>query len=167
MGRDGFILAALGCRVMLCERSPIIHALLDDGLKRAGSDPRLSAIVNRISLLVGDSRELLPLLSLDHRPEVIYLDPMFPSRDKKSALVKKEMRVIRTLVGEDADSSDLLQVAIAHASKRVVCKRPILAVPLTGSLLQGTKGHQPDFSIKTPKHRFDIYRPSPGQQNNF
>ena len=33
-------------------------------------------------------------------PQVIYLDPMFPHRDK-SALVKKEMRVFRPLVGDD------------------------------------------------------------------
>ena len=150
LGRDGFVLASLGCRVICCERSAIIHALLEDGLKRADADPRLSAIVSRIRLYAGDSREVLPMLTLEQHPEVIYLDPMFPSRTKKSALVKKEMRMIRAMVGDDQDTSDLLQAAIAHAGKRVVCKRPILAAPLTG---------KPDFAITTPKHRFDIYLP--------
>lgn len=152
LGRDGFILASLGCRVVLCERSAIIHALLQDGLKRAGTDPRLSTIVSRITLSAEDSRTLLPMLAHEHRPDVIYLDPMFPSRTKKSALVKKEMRMIRRMVGEDGDSIALLQAAIACAGKRVVCKRPIQAAPIEG---------QPDFSITTPKHRFDIYLPRP------
>ena len=34
-GADGFVLASLGCRVTMCERSPIIGALLQDGLDRA------------------------------------------------------------------------------------------------------------------------------------
>ena len=159
LGRDGFILASLGCRVILCERSAVVHALLHDGLTRAGSDPRLNAIVSRITLYAGDSRQLLPMLTPDDRPDVIYLDPMFPSRTKKSALVKKEMRLIRTVVGDDHDTSALLQVAIAHARKRVVCKRPILAAPLEWHLPDGTEGRQPDFAITTPNHRFDIYLP--------
>lgn len=148
LGRDGFLLAALGCRVTLCERSPILAALLHDGLQRAAADPRLQEIVERIDLQLGDTIRLLPDLALRERPEVISLDPMFPHRTK-SALVKQEMRLVRDLVGEDQDSSELLAVALTHAGKRVVCKRPIQAPPLTGPA--------PDFAITTPKHRFDVY----------
>jgi len=144
LGRDGFLLAALGCQVTLCERSPIIHALLRDGLARAAADPRLADTVSRITLHGGDSRQLL----LVHRPQVVSLDPMFPHRSK-SALVKKEMRVVRAVVGEDPDSGDLLEAALQQAERRVVCKRPIQAPTLPG--------RQPDFAITTPKHRFDIY----------
>lgn len=147
LGRDGFLLAALGCRVTLCERSALIHALLRDGLARAACDPRLGAIAGRIRLYPGDALTLLPTLAQD-RPEVIYLDPMFPHRTK-SALVKKEMRLVRLVVGGDSDTNDLLREALAHAGKRVVCKRPIQAAPLAGP--------RPDFAITTPRHRFDIY----------
>lgn len=150
LGRDGFLLAALGCRVILCERSPIIHALLRDGLKRAAGDPRLSAITGLLRLYGGDSSQLLPMLADEYHPEVIYLDPMFPHRTK-SALVKKEMRLVRTVVGDDPDTSSLLHAAISLAGKRVVCKRPIQALII--------EGPRPDFAIRTPKHRFDIYLP--------
>lgn len=154
LGRDGFLLAALGCRLILCERSPVLHALLRDGLRRAMNDARLAAIASRIELLAGDSHALLPALPHERRPEVIYLDPMFPHR-QKSALVKKEMRLVRGLVGDDEDTPTLLQAALAHASRRVVCKRPGTAPVLPGP--------PPTFAITTPKHRFDIYlvKPTP------
>lgn len=161
LGRDGFILASLGCRVILCERSAIVHALLHDGLTRAAIDPRLSLIANRITLYGGDCRTLLPTLPTELRPDTIYLDPMFPGRGKKSALIKKEMRIVRTVVGDDQDTSALLQAAIEHATKRVVCKRPIQAPPLELPPQDGVPQRRPDFAISTPKHRFDIYLPSP------
>ena len=42
------------------------------------------------------------------------------STAEKQALVKKEMRLLRQLVGPDADAFDLMQVALACAQKRVV-----------------------------------------------
>ena len=60
---------------------------------------------------------------------MIYLDPMFPHRDK-SALVKKEMQVFRTVVGDDDDSPALLKAALAVATYRVVVKRPRKAEPV-------------------------------------
>jgi len=156
LGRDGFILAALGCQVGLCERSAAIAALLADGLRRAATDPRLSAIAARIALYQGDSRHYLPSLPTDKRPEVIYLDPMFPSRGKKSALIKKEMRLVRKVVGDDEDTAELLRTALSYAGKRVVCKRPIEADPLSEDGQQG-RALGPDFAITTPNHRFDVY----------
>ena len=35
LGRDSFVLATLGCEVQMVERSPVVHALLSDGLARA------------------------------------------------------------------------------------------------------------------------------------
>lgn len=148
LGRDGFLLAALGCQVMLCERSAIIHALLDDGLRRAGKNPRLINTAQRITLLRADSLEVLASLKAAQRPEVIYLDPMFPHRGK-SALVKKEMRLVRAVVGDDYDTEGLLRLCLGQAIKRVVCKRPRAASPLSGP--------PASFSISTPKHRFDVY----------
>lgn len=148
LGRDGFILAELGCRVVLCERSPLIHALLADGLKRALDDPASAAVINqRLTLLAADATTYLN--ALPHpAAEVIYLDPMFPER-KKSALVKKEMRLLRLVAGEDDDAAALLQAALAKAGKRVVVKRPAPAPPLPGP--------PPSFSQTGKSNRFDIY----------
>ncbi|MDH3394254.1 MAG: class I SAM-dependent methyltransferase, partial [Desulfobulbaceae bacterium] len=148
LARDAFILAALGCKVTLIERSPVIGALVEDGLKRAATDPEVAAIVNRLQLLIGDSTLLLNQITEEERPEVIYLDPMYPHRSK-SALVKKEMRILRMLVGDDPDAPKLLAAALATAKERVVVKRPIKAEPITGPA--------PNMAITGKTGRFDVY----------
>ena len=149
LARDAFILASLGCRVTLIERSPVIAALVNDGLKRAIADQEAAAIINdRLRLLVGDSCDLLQKIPGDQRPEVIYLDPMYPHRSK-SALVKKEMRILRLLVGDDPDAPSLLEAALTCARERVVVKRPIKAEPISGPA--------PDMAITGKTSRFDVY----------
>ncbi len=148
LGRDGFILASLGCMVQLVERSPVVAALLEDGLRRAkeaGSEAGL--IRQRLNLLVGHGLQILNTWQ-GERPDVVYIDPMYPHRSK-SALVKKEMRLIRLLVGDDEDSNTLLLAALAVASRRVVVKRPRLAPALTGP--------EPNFTISGKNSRFDVY----------
>jgi 16S rRNA (guanine1516-N2)-methyltransferase len=93
LGRDGFVLASLGCAVTLIERQPLIAALLEDGLARARGDREVGPIVAQMQLLTGNAIELMDAWE-GEPPQVIYLDPMFPHRDK-SALVKKEMRLFR------------------------------------------------------------------------
>ena len=148
LGRDGFILAHLGCAVRWIERSPIVAALLADGLERALADPALSGRLQLRLEAVADASEYLPTLSAEQAPEVVYLDPMYPHRDK-SALVKKEMRVLRLLVGEDQDSTALLAAALACARSRVVVKRPKGA-----PLLVGPKPHH---TIEGKNTRYDVY----------
>ncbi|MDH5299140.1 MAG: class I SAM-dependent methyltransferase, partial [Desulfobulbaceae bacterium] len=150
LARDAFVLACLGCRVTLMERSPILAALVTDGLQRAMADPETAAIVSeRLRLVQGDSRDLLLQMAEGERPEVVYLDPMYPHRTK-SALVKKEMRALRLLVGDDADAPALLAAALAAAEERVVVKRPINADPITGQ--------SPSLAVFGKTHRFDVYR---------
>jgi len=79
---------------------------------------------------------------------VIYLDPMFPD-SRKSALVKKEMRILREVVGEDVDATELLQLALLCAKRRVVVKRARLA-----SIIEGPK---PDLQFKGKSSRYDVY----------
>ncbi|MFO1372598.1 MAG: class I SAM-dependent methyltransferase [Candidatus Competibacteraceae bacterium] len=149
LGRDAFVLACLGCTVQMVERSPIVAALLNDGLMRAAQDPDIGTVVAaRLHLTVADGREYLWQLASDQRPDVVYLDPMYPHR-QKSALVKKEMRLLRQLVGDDWDASILLAAALACARWRVVVKRPRLAPLLTGP--------PPTVQIIAPNTRFDVY----------
>ena len=147
LGRDAFVLASLGCRVTLIERSPVVAALLQDGLARAGQDPEIGPWVReRMQLLHGPAVETL--LALTERPEVIYLDPMFPHK-QKSALVKKEMRVFQSLVGADLDADAPLPAALRTAENRVVVKRPDYA----GWLNE----HKPSMAVETKSNRFDVY----------
>jgi 16S rRNA (guanine1516-N2)-methyltransferase len=152
LGRDAFVLACLGCSVHLVERSPVIAALVRDGLERAAQDPEIGAILReRLRLTVTDSRTLLANLGESERPDVVYLDPMYPHR-RKAALVKKEMRLLRGLVGDDPDAPVLLAAALRCARRRVVVKRPRLAPFLEGS--------RPAMSITAENTRFDVYWPT-------
>lgn len=108
----------------------MVAALLDDGLERAKQDPEIGEWVSeRMSLLHASSLVALGELADDNafiKPDVVYLDPMYPHPEnkKKSALVKKEMRVFQSLVGADTDADGLLEPALKLAAKRVVVKRP-------------------------------------------
>lgn len=148
LGRDSFILAMLGCQVRMFERSPVVAALLADGLARAAEDPDVSEVVQRMCLQVGDARQSLLALSDAERPDVVYVDPMHPERTKAAA-VKKEMRLFRDLVGTDADDAELLQAALQIAQKRVVVKRPRKAVAI--------EGPKPSLVFEGKSTRFDVY----------
>ena len=130
LGRDAFLLASLGAKVTLIERSPFIYDLLQEGMERARAAGGITAgVIARMRLIKGDSIALLPGLA----PEIIFVDPMHPAR-QKSALVKAEMRQIREIVGVDEDQYELMKVALASASKRVVLKWPAKAAPMEGLL---------------------------------
>lgn len=148
LGKDAFVLACLGCRVTLLERSPIIAALLQNGMQRALADAEVAQIVgNQMQLFNTDARTYLSS-SNPPRADVIYLDPMFPERSK-SALVKKEMRLFKAIVGDDSDASELLALALTRAHRRVVVKRPRLAPPL--------QGPGAAYSLQGKSIRYDIY----------
>ncbi len=128
LGRDSFLLASLGAKVTLIERSGHLHGLLLAALERArntGGD--IAEIANRMTLLHGDARTLLP----DLNPEIVLVDPMHPPR-KSTALVKQEMRQLRDIVGSDEDGASLMQTALDCAVKRVVLKWPLRADPMPG-----------------------------------
>lgn len=147
LGRDAFVLASLGCEVDLIERQPLIGALLEEGLQRAAGDAQVGAIVARMRLKLGNAIALMADWQGD-APQVIYLDPMFPHRDK-SALVKKEMRLFRPFVGDDPDAPALLAAALALASHRVVVKRPRKAPIIEGA--------RPGYALEGKSSRYDIY----------
>ena len=149
LGRDAFVLACLGCMVCMVERSPIVAALLRHGLAQAEQDPEIGPLIReRMQLRLADSRTFMAGMREEQRPDVVYLDPMYPQRSKK-ALVKKEMRALRRIAGEDEDAPALLQAALKCARRRVVVKRPSYAL-----LLQGPP---PTVQIESKNTRFDVY----------
>lgn len=128
LGRDAFLLASLGAEVVMIERSERMHSLLVQGMAEAVKEGgEFREIVGRMTLLEGDAKDLLPELS----GEAILIDPMHPPR-KNSALVKRELRQVREIVGTDADAVDLVRVALKHARNRVVLKWPAKADPIEG-----------------------------------
>lgn len=152
LGRDAFVLAALGCEVSLMERSPLVHALLTDGFLRArhDGDAAVQAVLGRMQLLQGESRERFAAIARGElpQPDVIYLDPMFPPRSK-SASVKKDIALLHTLLGVEEDFASLFAAALPCAKHRVVVKRP------------GTKHDpalpQPAFVVEGKAAHFEVY----------
>lgn len=147
LGRDAFVLACVGCSILLVERNPIVCALLEDGLNRAYLDPEIGGFMQE-RMKLANVRSIADLSPEHNFADVVYLDPMYPHK-QKSALVKKEMRVFQHLVGADLDSDNFLLPAKALAHKRVVVKRPDYA-PFLADI-------KPDFSQETKNHRFDVY----------
>lgn len=146
LGRDAFFLASLGARVTLIERSSRMHDLLAEGLERASAQGgRHAETVERMTLVHGDSRALLPQLN----PQVVLIDPMHPPRGN-TALVKKEMRLIRELVGTDPDAVELMQAALEAAQARVVLKWPLRAAPMPGI-------RKPSHQILGKSTRYDVF----------
>jgi 16S rRNA (guanine1516-N2)-methyltransferase len=144
LGGDAVHLAALGYRVAAVERDPIVSALAQDGLRRARAERLLS---DNPAWHTADARAILP--ALRPAPDTIYLDPMFPAKRKKSAAVRKEMHLLRLLVGEQGDAAELLAVARHVATDRVVVKRPLDAAPLAPG---------PSASHAGKLIRYDVYR---------
>jgi 16S rRNA (guanine1516-N2)-methyltransferase len=148
LGQDAFVMALYGCEVRMLERSPIVYALLRDGLERAKADPDIAGVSSKLSLKLADAKTELLTLSEAQRPEVVYLDPMYPESGK-SAAKRKEMRLFREVVGADTDVQELFKVGLETATKRVVIKRPIKAPELA----------KPNFVLRGTTTRFDVYVP--------
>ena len=155
LGADAFVLASLGCTVTMIERSPLIAAILKDGMDRALKHKRTEEIIkNRMRLHCGDTIKLLR--TMQETFQTIYLDPMYPHKSG-SALNKQAMRTIRNLVGDDTDAGLLLDIALTKALKRVVVKRPKNASLLSEST--------PSHTITMKNGRFDVYLTFKGRLN--
>jgi 16S rRNA (guanine1516-N2)-methyltransferase len=148
LGHDAALLALLGYDVIALERSPIIAALCEDGLRRALADADLGPrLRDRLRIVHADAREYLP--TMRPKPDAVYIDPMFPPKRKASALAKKSIRLVRQVVGDDPDAAELVAIARAVARQRVVVKRPSYAEPLAPN---------PTMSYEGTLVRYDVYR---------
>ncbi len=141
-GRDAAVLASFGAAVLMVERQPVVAALLADGLERMSQQ----SLTMALSLLNRDTKDYLSTLATIDFPDVIYIDPMHPLR-QKSALVKKDMQALQQIIGEDQDVRGLIELAMTRTRHRVVVKWPQRLEPLL----------PPHASINGKTVRFDIY----------
>lgn len=153
LGEDSLLLAAAGFTVTMFERDSAIAALLRDALERAADEPQLAGIVERMTLVEGDSVAGLRELSVP--PDVVFLDPMFPERTK-SAAVKKKFQLLHHLERPCEDEEGLLDAALAVRPRKVVIKRPA-----KGPWLAGVK---PSHSLAGKAVRYDVIVPPPSSR---
>ncbi|MDN5872881.1 MAG: class I SAM-dependent methyltransferase [Sinobacteraceae bacterium] len=146
LGRDAWVLAALGAEVRLIERSAHVAAMLEDALGRALENLAMRDTASRLRLYHADARVWLAEHS-DSTWDGIYLDPMYP-QTRKSALPTKAMQFLREVTHGDPDADELLGIAQQHA-RRVAVKRPLHATALAGC--------KADTTITASRVRFDLY----------
>lgn len=145
LGEDSWLLAALGCRVTAIERNAVVASLLRDGLNRARVF--MPEIAERIEMVEADAIEWLAERGSEGVDiDVVYVDPMFPAKSK-AALQRKEMRLLRDLVGMDLDAGELLTAARRVAKQRVVVKRPLHAGDLGEGILATHKGKSLRYDV--------------------
>lgn len=148
MGEDSLLLAACGYQVTLYEQNPVIAILLKDALRRAKKNTVLKDIVSRMQLVEGDSIEHLNK-RLDP-VDVIYLDPMFPGR-QKSGLINKKLQLIQKLEPPCSEETALFDAAMAAQPSKIIVKRPLKSPYLDERV--------PSYSLKGKAIRYDCYSP--------
>jgi len=116
--------------------------LLGDAFLLAAAGIRVTAIARRW---------LEERIGTDHAPDAVVIDPMFPPKRKRSALPRKEMVVLREVVGSDLDAAELLEVARKCARVRVALKRGDDAEELAS----------PEWTVGGTTVRYDVWRGSP------
>ena len=146
MGEDAFLLAAQGYEVTLYEQNPVIAALLKDAIRRAKKNMDLKDIAGRMKVIEGNSVEGMSKL-LDP-VDVIYLDPMFPAR-QKSSLINKKLQLIQKLEPPCSGEKDLFDAAIRANPDKIIVKRPLKSECLAG--------REPSYTLKGKAIRYDCY----------
>lgn len=146
MGEDSFLLAAYGYDVTLCEQNPVIAELLRDALSRAATCPDTAETISRMHLVCGDSVEFMK--SGEHKADVVYLDPMFPAR-QKSGLINKKLQLIQKLEPPCCAENDLFEAALAAQPAKIIVKRPLKSPNLAG--------RRPSYTLSGKAIRFDCY----------
>ena len=121
-------------------------ALLKDALRRARKHPGLKDIASRMKLVEGDSVSCMEKLM--DPVDVIYLDPMFPKR-QKSGLINKKLQLIQKLEPPCSEEKDLFDAAIKAGPSRIIVKRPLKSVCLDG--------REPSYILKGKAIRYDCY----------
>ena len=125
IGRDAAALALIGFEVTAIERAPLVQALWVDALAR--HQP------HRLRFVADDAVAYLDAVAgTDQAPDAIFLDPMYPLGDKahRKAQAQRELRLLRSAVGDDVDVVTLFQAARRCARQRVVIKRPRKTPPV-------------------------------------
>lgn len=164
-GEDSWLLAALGHRIIACERNRLVYAILRDAQARAGITMPFAA--RRIKLMHQDLYDILQKIdnvqqqnAQNHnclqgqlpRPDIIYLDPMYPGYKRRKTAERKPIQVLRMIVGDDLqDEERIMRSSLAVARNRVVVKRPIKAECFALNLCQ------PVHQVFGRSVRYDIY----------
>jgi 16S rRNA (guanine1516-N2)-methyltransferase len=136
---DTLLFLSFGCEVIAIERNPVVSLVLKSALEKA-QHPALK----KLTFICSDAATYL-----DNNPEVdvLYFDPMFEDANEKAS-PRKEMRIFRSLLGQDMDAKSVFLKAKAAGVRRLVIKRPRLSVALEEPV---------DIVYEGKATRYDVY----------
>jgi 16S rRNA (guanine1516-N2)-methyltransferase len=142
-GRDALVMANAGGRLTLLEKNPYMALMLKQAYQKL-EDVELK---KHIKIHHMDAHLYLQQLSQKDYPDVVFIDPMHPQRQKK-ALVKKHLQVLQQFLLPNEDVKEMIELAYQKCLKRVVVKWP-----------EKEKSMLPaDFSVSGKTIRFDVYQ---------
>jgi len=141
-GEDGLMMALWSHNVVSYESSPVVHLLAQRALEKFTHQQAPDIKIKRMHAKAEDA-----LAKANQKPEVIYLDPMYP-QTKSKALNQSEMRYLKPLANNSDNALRLLETSLNVATESVILKRPIKAEILLQS---------PTRSIEQGSTRYDIY----------
>ena len=148
--RDSLQMSFLGCELLSLEKNPVVYDLVSKSIEKYSSNGQLASLFDRITFKNIDSLSALKAHAISLADtDVVYLDPMFIH--DSSALPKKELQVLRKLLGEESqvdENKELVRCFSESGIKRLVVKRPAKAL-----LLKEKPNHQ--FVGKSI--RYDLY----------
>jgi 16S rRNA (guanine1516-N2)-methyltransferase len=140
-GRDLCHLLSLGVeRLWVFERHPVVYALLvfeTYQLKRY-LDSKIE-----LEVFYADASNF----QTEEIADVVFYDPMYPEKKKKSSLSRKAMEVFKDLVGPDLDEVNCLKKLVQSPHKRVVLKRPLKAKALISGVSTEFKGSTTRYDL--------------------
>ena len=147
-GADALLMCAQGYRVTLIERNAVMALLLSDAMIRLRNTSWAQHHPVAIPQVI--EADAIQLLASGELPaDCIYLDPMFPSKRKKSAAANKRIQLLQWMVGTDDDAGQLVSTSLAAGYARVVVKRPDYAQPLVP---------QPSAIFSSKLLHYDVYQ---------
>lgn len=127
LGVDAFTLAFLGFKVTVIERDPIIYTLLQDGYQRGVQCKETKEVLERMTLVHSDSfdyfNNILARAPSENDVDVVFLDPMYPLKDKV-ALPKKSMMIARRFLPKTSSLEEFIEISRKVSKHKVVLKRP-------------------------------------------
>lgn len=147
MAGDTWMFLCMGLTVTAIERSPVVYALVKDGIERAVKNEKFKTwLGDRLNLVFADSYEYLS--DFNDEADVIFFDFMFD--ETRSALPKKSMQLFHKLQLQDDREIEIVKIAMNLPVSRVIVKRQLKSLPLLG---------QVSYSYQGKSIRYDYYLP--------
>lgn len=154
--RDSFHMACLGCEVKALEENETLFRVVNQHVRKLSSECAFELLHQEACEFLRS--RLGVSVSAEDRPDVIYLDPMFPEK-KKAAKSGKESELLKALipVAPPEKEQELLDLALRVARQRVVVKRPLSAPSLLPLSSLRQLYAQPQIQFKGKAVRYDVY----------